>query len=73
MLEIEHAVAPAAFESTALLKSLCCCAWKVATENFSRETEKVTARQLELRCGFLSGSVQYKQQSDLLTCYHSWC
>ena len=38
-----HVVAPVALESTAAWKSLCCCAWKFATENAGKETEKATA------------------------------
>lgn len=37
-----HVVAPIAFESTAALKSLCCCAWKVATVNAGKVAEKAT-------------------------------
>ena len=44
-----HAVAPVAFESTAAWKSLCCCAWKVATVNAGKEAEKATAQQLDLK------------------------
>ena len=40
-----HAVAPFALANTALLKSFCCDAWKVATDKDGREAEKVTAQQ----------------------------
>lgn len=44
-----HLVAPVAFDSTAVLKSLCCWSRKFATENDGRVAEKTTAQQLELK------------------------
>ena len=44
-----QAVAPVAFESTAVLKSACCCARKVAMVNAGSEAEKATAQQLDLK------------------------